>query len=132
MLRFVLLATVMALLALGGVYGCNYLEWTHLPSATWEIVICMFIVHVGLYHFVTRQIERRPGDFVKIYLGITVLRILFFGAFIFAIILLDSSGAHENVVLFLVCYFLFTTLEVSALFSKINHEKPAKLDQKGG
>lgn len=73
---------------------------------------------------------QRPEDFVKIYLGITVLRILFFGLFILAIIFIDQPGAHGNVLLFLISYFLFTTLEVSALFLKISAQKPTNRDRK--
>ena len=75
--------------------------------------------------------KRQVDDFIKIYLGATVLRILFFGAFILLVILLDTSGADENALFFLACYLLFTALEVVVLFREINSGKNEKAGQKG-
>lgn len=101
-----------------------------LPSFFKEIVIFLGISTIGLYRLITNRIGSNPSDFVKIYLGVTVLRILFFGGFIFVIIKLDPDGAIENTVLFLVCYFLFTILEVGVLFRKINARKSSQHGQK--
>lgn len=91
-----------------------------------------FLAHVGLYSFVVRRLGERPENFVKIYLGVTILRILFFGLFIFAIIWIDSTGATRNAVVFLMSYFLFTVLEVVALLLRINSQKQVKTGQKEG
>lgn len=72
---------------------------------------------------IARRLGVRPTDFVTIYLGTTVLRILLFGAFIFVVIRLDKAGAWRNATLFLVCYFLFTAVEVLTLFYQINSPK---------
>jgi len=117
-------AALLALFVIGVVYTGHHLNWFEAPAATREVVMFMFLAHVGLYVLINKLLGQRPEDFVKIYLGITVLRILFFGMFIFAVIFLNPAGAHSNVVVFLISYFLFTALEVTALFSKINGQKP--------
>jgi drug/metabolite transporter (DMT)-like permease len=106
--------------------------WFDLPSFTNEIIALLAISHVGMYSIITRQLGQRPEDFVKIYLGSTVLRILFFGLFIFVIIRIDPVSASRNAVLFLITYFLFTGLEVVALYAAVNSQKPTNTGQKEG
>ena len=120
------MALGLGLLLAGCVRAGPWLEWFTRPSFSNEIIIFLTLSTTGLYGFVTRQRGLHPADFVKIYLGATVLRILFFGGFIFALIRLDASGAWKNATLFLVSYFLFTTLEVLILFKQINSQKPSK------
>lgn len=94
-----------------------------------EIVALLALSNAGLYWVVARNLEQR-GDFVVIYLGATVLRVLFFGGFIFAVIYLDPSGASKNALFFLICYFIFTSVEIAALWFKIKAENTSKQGQK--
>ena len=100
------------------------------PSYYREIISFVALSTVALYWFTTQKMGMEASNFVKIYLGATVLRILFFGGFIFTIIQLDPSGARGNASLFLVCYFLFTILEVVVLFREINSRKSSGSGQK--
>jgi hypothetical protein len=88
------------------------------PSFFVEITIFFASANILVFRFVVQRLGV-PADFVKVYLGITVLRIIFFGAFIFTLIRIDPSGARENTLFFLVCYFLFTGHEVFALYQKV-------------
>lgn len=115
---------MLAFLVLGFVLAGSGLGSFTLPSFFGEIIIFIALSTIALYWFTTRKVNLQPDDFVKIYLGATVLRILFFGGFISAVIMLDKDGAEENALFFLVCYFLFTTLEVLVLFRQINAGKP--------
>ena len=130
MLRFtlltILLSTIILLSVLGGVRSGLF----PMPSFTTRIIILLAIVHVALYYFTARNRSLNPLDFVKLYLGMTVLRILFFSAFIFVIIKLDPIGAWQNATLFLTGYILFTALEAVVTYKKIVSEKPSKFDQK--
>jgi hypothetical protein len=101
-----------------------------LPSYYQEIISFIALSTMALYWFTTRKMGMEASDFVKIYLGATVLRILFFGGFIFTIIQLDPSSARGNASIFLVCYFLFTILEVVVLFKELNSRKSAGSGQK--
>jgi len=131
-LRFIILVLLLSagiILALQT--GVSH-AWFAQPSFASEIVALLAISHAGLYAIITRQLGQRPEDFVKIYLGSTVLRILFFGLFIFVIIKIDPVSASRNAVLFLLTYFLFTALEVGALYVAVNGQKPTKTGQKEG
>lgn len=132
MLRFFLLAFLLSASIFLAVKAGVSNFWFDLPSFTNEIIALLAISHVGMYSIITRQLGQRPEDFVKIYLGSTVLRILFFGLFIFVIIRIDPVSASRNAVLFLITYFLFTGLEVVALYAAVNSQKPTNTGQKEG
>ena len=102
------------------------MDWFVPPTFSNPIIIFLTVSTVGLYGFISRQRTLRPQDFVKVYLGTTVLRILFFGTFIFLLIRMNPSGARANATLFLAGYFLFTALEVVVLFCEINSPKEPK------
>ena len=132
MLRFTLLAILLAAVLIAAVKAGITWGWFQRPGFDTEIIVFMTVSHIGLYSTITRQLNQRPELFVKIYLGATVLRILFFGVFVFAIIWLDPTTATQNALLFLLSYFLFTSLEVSALFIAVINQKPTNLGQKEG
>ncbi len=132
MLRFVILVFLLSASIFLGVQTGVSNSWFGQPSFTNEIIALLAISHVGMYSIITRQLGQRPEDFVKIYLGSTVLRILFFGLFIFVIIRIDPVSASRNAVLFLITYFLFTGLEVAALYVAVNGQKPTNTGQKEG
>lgn len=118
------MTVLLAFLVLGFALAGSGWGWFTRPSFFSEIIIFLALSTVALYWFTTRKVNLQPDDFVKIYLGATVLRILFFGGFIFSVIILDKVGAEENALFFLVCYFLFTAQEVLVLFRQINAGKP--------
>lgn len=106
--------------------------WFAQPSYSEEIILFLAFTHILLYNFIVRQLGQRPEDFVKIYMGSTVLRILFFGLFIFLVIRWDPPSRTSNALLFLVSYFLFTLLEVAALYVRVNARKPPSAGRKEG
>jgi cytochrome bd-type quinol oxidase subunit 2 len=124
------MTATLALLITGMVTTGAWLGWFAAPTFACEIVLFFSLSNVGLYWLCTRGRGREATDFVKIYLGATVLRILFFGGFIFTVILMDRPEAPKNELFFLVSYFLFTIQEVGALFLKIDSEKALKRGQK--
>jgi hypothetical protein len=132
MLRFSLALAVLASAILGVLVAGEKFEWFAVPSFSRTIVLFLWLTHIIMYAMVVRQLELRPTDFVKVYLGMTVLRILFFGAFVFLIIRIDRAGAYPNAIVFLVCYFLFTSIEVVALYRVVSNQKPLREGQKEG
>lgn len=132
MWRFVLLAVGLSALLYGGVMFGTDRGWFEKPSFSEEIVLFLAVTHLGLFSFISRQVNQRPEDFVKIYLGATVLRILFFGLFIFLIIRMDPPVSTANALFFLVGYFLFTGAEVSALYRVVSRREPTSRGQKEG
>ncbi|MBL7863314.1 MAG: hypothetical protein JNK10_00460 [Cyclobacteriaceae bacterium] len=131
MVRFALLTSILTLM-LAGIIEVFVAYGYQRPSFATEIIVFLAVVHIGLYFLVSRQIGQRPENFIMIYLGTTVLRILFFGVFVFLLIWMDPENGFPNAVLFLVAYVLFTALEVTVLFIKVNAQKPTNLGQKGG
>ncbi len=121
-----MLTALITLIVIAGFHAGTF----PLPSFFREIVIFLSLSTVGLYWFTIQRISGQPDDFIKIYLGATVLRILFFGGFIFTVIRLDPAGAVGNTVLFLFCYFLFTILEVVVLYRPNKLPKVSKEDPK--
>ncbi len=124
MLRFSLALTGLAIAILGGLVAGENFDWFVAPSVSRATILFLWLTHVIMYGMVVRQLKLHPADFVKIYLGMTVLRILFFGAFVFFIIRLDQDGAYPNALVFLVSYFLFTSIEVLALYRVVSSQKP--------
>lgn len=124
------MTTTLALLIVAFVKGCSAVGWFDVPSFSTEIVVFLALSNVFLYWFTMRKMGEKSEDFVKIYLSTTVLRILFFGAFIFAVIFLDRPGAPKNALFFLICYFLFTAMEVWAIFHELRSQKALKSGQK--
>ncbi len=132
MVRFAALTILLALATFGSIETGVALEWFHRPSYEREILIFLTVAHLVLYSVISRQINQRPEAFVKVYLGTMVLRILFFGIFVFTIIRLDPEASRQNALFFLISYFLFTGLEVAALYININGQKAPNLGQKEG
>ncbi|MBL7852529.1 MAG: hypothetical protein JNN04_16610 [Cyclobacteriaceae bacterium] len=131
MVRFVLMVLGLASVLFAGVAMGVRQGWFARPSYSDEIILFLGLAHLGLFGFILRRLDSGPEDFVKIYLGSTVLRILFFGLFIFLVIRLDPVSGPANALFFLLSYFLFTGLEVAALYPIVSNRKPAKQGQKG-
>ncbi len=132
MVRFSILNFLLAVALFGAVEAGVAQAWFYRPTFAQEILIFLTVTHLVLYSVIIRQINKRPENFVMVYLGSTVLRILFFGIFIFTILWLDPPGGSQNALLFLISYFLFTGLEVLALYLAVRGQKPTNLGQKEG
>jgi hypothetical protein len=115
-IRFSLLISGLALLVYAGISFAAERAWFECPSFAMEVLIFLVISHVATYGMSIRHMKGEPSNFVRIYLGLTVLRILFFGVFVFTILRMDHDGGTANALFFLCCYFLFTSVEVTALY----------------
>lgn len=132
MLRFSLALSSLAIAILAVLSAGASFGWFVIPSFSRAIVLFLWLTHLIMYWMVVRQLKLRPADFVRVYLGLTVLRILFFGLFIFLVMRIDRLGAYPNALFFLVGYFLFTSLEVAALYRVVSRQKPLREGQKEG
>jgi hypothetical protein len=119
LLRFTVITSLLAIAILALLITGAHSGWFEQPSFSIEILAFFTLSNLTLYWAIGRRLKKQPEDFVGIYLGATVVRILFFGGLIFAVMLLDRPGAARNALFFLVCYFLFTIEEVGALWLKI-------------
>lgn len=99
-------------------FGSREQVWTVAPSFSIEIILFLGLSTIVIYFFLTRHSV--SPSFTQAYLVSMVLKMLSHAAFILVIILSDKAGAVANALLFLVAYLLFTALEVSFLFHRIN------------
>jgi hypothetical protein len=116
LLRFILLTAALgALLLYAATLGAQW-GWFPLPGYRYAIVGFLFLVTAALGVFLLKRINPPAEGFVMAYLGTMVLRIFLFAGFAVIMVFLDRSGASVNGAYFLVCYFLFTAIEVGYLF----------------
>jgi hypothetical protein len=88
------------------------------PTFLMETTLFLFLVTIVIYRYLYKQTN--PQIFVQIYLATLAFKILVFGAYAFAMILLDRARSVENVLYFLVVYMLFTAFEVGFLYRRIS------------
>ncbi len=124
MIRFfvVLMASASA------IWGLSWLAhesaWiSKLPTFFYQTLIFLTFGTGIMFRYLYRI--NKPETFVQLYLFMMVVKILAFGAYAFFIVLKDRPGATYNIVFFLICYFIFTALEIAFLFRKTNHDHPA-------
>jgi hypothetical protein len=102
------------------------LKWVAPPSFGWQIIILLAISTLLIYYYLLDWHQTRPDLFTQFYLASIALKILAYGAVIGIIIYFDKPGAVPNAILFLICYVIFTLLEVAFLFRKISGGPPSK------
>jgi ABC-type multidrug transport system permease subunit len=95
-------------------------EWIELPSYFFQTLIFLLfgtsILFVFLYKF------DKHGFFVQLYLLTMAVKLVAYGTYNFVMILDDANGAAQNVVWFMMLYFIFTMVEIGFLYRKIiNH-----------
>ena len=116
MTRFLLTLTFTAFLVLGvGFWG---LETP--PEYFYQTLIFLFLSTVGLYRFLLRIKQQRPDFFVQFYLATMVVKLIAYGAYLFVIATNQKTKAMDDVVFFMVVYFVFTALEIGFLFRHVN------------
>ncbi len=124
MIRFFVVLLASALLIGSLTWMAHELLWiAKLPSFFYPT---LFFITFGtglMFRYLYRI--HKPETFVQLYLLMMVVKILAFGAYAFFIVLKDRSGAAYNMVFFLICYFIFTALEIAFLFQKTNRDHTA-------
>jgi hypothetical protein len=125
MIRITLILIGVTLALWGALYLAQNQQWiVEYPSFTIEILIFMLIGTLINFRYLERVDS--PELFVRLYLFMMALKLLAFGAFVVAIILLDRAGAKGNIVFFIITYLIFTGLEVAFLYQKIAEQNRSK------
>ena len=88
-----------------------------LPGLFWEILIFLAFSTTVLFLYLYRA---HSDWFVELYLLTMVIKLLAYGGFAVIMILKNRDGAPLNIGFFLICYLLFTLLELVILYPKIN------------
>jgi tryptophan-rich sensory protein len=92
------------------------------PSFAVATLGTLLFATILIYFFLIYNKSKHPLDFVRNYLLTLVLKIIFGGFYAFVIMRLDPPLANSNAAFFLICYFIFTALEVTLLTIKKNAE----------
>ena len=101
--------------------GAERLHWLdQLPTYFFQTFIFLVfgtsLLFVYLYKF------NKPDFFVQLYLLSMMVKLIDYGAYNFIMIMDDKGGATQNVIWFVVLYFIFTALEIGFLYRKITNQ----------
>ena len=89
------------------------------PSFLIETTLFLFLVTIVIYRYLYNQ--KNAQVFTQIYLATLAFKILVYGGYAVAMILIDRAGSVENVIYFLIVYVLFTAFEVGFLYRRISN-----------
>lgn len=124
MIRFFLILILSAIVIWGLAWLANELHWiSKLPSFFYPTLLFLTFGTGVMFRHLYRI--NKPDLFVQFYLIMMVMKILAFGTYAFFIVMKDRPGATFNMVFFLICYFIFTALEVTFLFLKTKGNRAA-------
>jgi hypothetical protein len=120
-LRFLLSLTIAAVvLAFSTIAGVER-GWFQLPSFFYETLIFLAFGTIVIFYYLHKA--KSSGFFAQLYLLTMALKLLAYCVYNLIIILEDRGSAVQNVVFFMIVYFVFTVLEIMFLYGKIVGEK---------
>ncbi|MBT1702668.1 hypothetical protein [Chryseosolibacter indicus] len=115
MIRFLLVLFLLSGLLLGLTNLAISWQVVERPSFLYETVILLVVTTGGIYFLLNKRLRH----FLLLYLLTTVIKILAFGVYTLIVVLEDKKGANVNVIFFMICYFLFTAVEVIFLHRRV-------------
>jgi hypothetical protein len=96
-------------------YGASA-DWFRKPTMIPEIVGLNVVVTFAIYRWLVR-IQGAPL-FINSYLLSIVMKLILYSGFLLIIRIFTPQALNANAVLLLICYIIFTILEVTILFQK--------------
>jgi len=122
-----LISIILTLLAITAVFLTNYGVrsgiWPLEPTFMWPSVSGLFIITISVHALSLLLLQKRPHDFVPLFLLIMVVKLLFYMIYNLVMILGDPISAPANVVFFFSVYISFTIVETVLIFVRINNQK---------
>lgn len=119
MVRFFLATGLLTIAVIAALYIARAQQWIdRFPSFTTEILFFLASSTLLIFYILIKR--NGAESFTQSYLLSIALKILFYGAFIFILIFMDSEGASLNTGFFITSYVLYTALEVAFLFRRKN------------
>jgi hypothetical protein len=91
--------------------------WFSRPSLLTEIIVVNVLATAILYRWLVK-IQETPL-FINSYLLSIVLKLILYSGLLLTIRIVSPQTLNPNAILLLVCYTLFTLLEVTVLFMKV-------------
>jgi uncharacterized membrane protein YjjP (DUF1212 family) len=112
--RFILTVLLVAAVLAGSVL----LFVPEQPSFLFQTSFFLLFTTITTYRYLQRATN--PEDFVRLYLGMVVLKLMMGLGYALVMVMTDRASAAGNVVYFLISYFLFTAIEVGFLYRDKN------------
>ena len=117
MARFFIALILTAILLGSAVFAAGVFGVLQIPS----FFLSTLALLTGSTGLIYRYLHKADSGafFVQMYLLTMVIKVLAYGTYNLIMILRDKASAVENVVFFMVTYFIFTALEIGFLHQKI-------------
>jgi ABC-type protease/lipase transport system fused ATPase/permease subunit len=126
MFRFVLALGALMLILAGALHGLEVYELSVSPSRWLETLLLMGVITAAVYVNLTKPAFSAARDFSLFYLASIALKLVGGCGYLIAVMIFDPSGATSNAVFFLICYLLFTGLEVAFLWARLQSQNGVK------
>lgn len=117
MIRFYIVLLGVAILLASATQFLIYYLVLNKPSFFWETFILLVFGTGVIYRYVY---QTNQSTFVLVYLSTLVLKLLAYLGYCLLMVMMDRTGAVENVVFFMIAYFVFTVVEVIFLYPRIS------------
>lgn len=93
-------------------------SWWAMPSFSKEIILVMALLTAILFFYLRMMRVRQPDIFSMFYLLSIAIKLMAGLSFIGYVVWTDKASAAGNALLFVVSYFLFTSVEVFFLLER--------------
>jgi hypothetical protein len=88
------------------------------------MVALLFAINVMAFILISNTKEKKPRSFVYTYMGISLGRMIVCAAFVFTYALTHRRDARTFALTFFALYFIYTTVEVRAIYKFFNAPNP--------
>ena len=89
------------------------------PSYFYQTLVLLVVGTVIIYFYVLEARREKPTYFVQVYMATLFAKIIGYGGYMLFVVWDDKSGASENVLFFMIGYFIFTAIEIIFLYRKV-------------
>ena len=119
MLKFLVYLFLLTTLVVTSVYIGHLQGFFPFPTYGWEIIFYMTFSTALVVNIL--QKKSGPVLFTQLYILTIVIKIMTGSILILFIIYTDRQGGFRNAILFITTYILYTILEVTFLYRKVNN-----------
>jgi len=87
------------------------------------IPFLFFIINVALHYYLIRSSEKVMIKFTPRFIGATGVKMLIYVILIVIYLLIDRQHAVSFLICFLICYFLYTAIEIISVLGYLKRDK---------
>ena len=97
-------------------------EYSPLVGVALQLTIIYFLVSLLSGYMLSNTMQKRPQLFIRAVMGTTVLKLFAYLAALVVYLLLNKGSAAFIVVVFFICYVVFTIVEKVFLLNELRKE----------